>query len=165
MIDHVAIPEERLKILKKDDKWKEELKKFLDVEIGLNEEIVITGEDPFQVMRVKEMIKAFGRGFDFDATLDLLDEEYSLETVEIREFAGKSKKRQTVLKGRVIGTEGKTKKMIEKRTNVKIAVYGKTVSIIGKWNNVRVAREAIEMILFGSMHNTVYRFLETHVVS
>lgn len=164
MIEHIIIPEERLRILRKDDKWKEELKKFLNVEIELNEEILINGDDPFQVMRMKEIMKAFGRGFDFDAAFDLLDEEYLLETIDIGEFTGKSKRRRAVLKGRAIGTEGRTKKMIEKDTEVKIAIYGKTISIIGKWNNLRIAKEAIEMILSGKMHNTVYRFLGTRKV-
>ena len=165
MIEHAMIPEERLRLLKKDDKWKEELKKFMDVEVELNEEVLISGEDSLQVVRVKEIMKAFGRGFDFDAALDLLDEEYLLETMEIREFSGKSKRRQVVLKGRLIGTGGKTKRMIERDASVKIAIYGKTVSIIGKWDNLKVAKEAIGMILSGSKHNTVYRFLETQRVS
>lgn len=165
MIENIMIPEERLRILKKNDKWKKELKEFLNVEIELNEEILINGDDPFQVMRAKEIMKAFGRGFDFDAALDLLDEEYLLETMDMGEFTGKSKRRQIVLKGRIIGTEGRTKKMIERYAEVKIAIYGKTISIIGKWNNLRIAKEAIEMILSGKMHNTVYRFLETGKVS
>jgi len=160
MIDFIVIPEERMKILKKDEKWREQLKKLSDAKIKLNDEISIESEDTFQVLRLKEVMKAFGRGFDFDSALNLLDEDYFLEVIEINDFCGKSKKRQTVLKGRVIGTKGKMKKMVEKYCDVKVAIYGKTISILGIWNNVRKAKQAIEMLLEGRMHTTVYKFLE-----
>ncbi len=160
MIDFVRIPEERMKVLKNDASWKGKLKKFVDIKIKLNDEISIEGEDIFHVMRVKEMFRAIGRGFDFDNSLDLLDEEYVMEVIELKDFAGKSRKRQTILKGRVIGTSGKIKKVIEDKTNVKIAIYGKTISIIGMWKQAIVAKKAVEMLLSGSMHNTVYRFLQ-----
>jgi ribosomal RNA assembly protein len=164
MIEHILIPEERMRKLRKDEKWRTELKKFSEAKIELNEGITIESDDSIQVLRLKEVIKAYGRGFAFKDSLDLLDEEFVLETMDVREFTGKSKKRQIVLKGRVIGTQGKTKGMVEMYTETKIAVYGKTVSIIGRWKDVRMAKEAISMLLSGSMHNTVYRFLETSKV-
>ena len=160
MMDYLLIPEERKKILKRKREWIQQLEKFSNSKIEINEVIKVECEDPLMLLRVKEVLKAFGRGFDFNSSLLLLDESYFLEIIRLDEFAGKSRKRQIVLKGRVIGTEGKTKKMIERYTNTKIAVYGKTVSIIGRAENVRKAREAVEMLLSGAMHRTVYRFLE-----
>lgn len=161
MIEFVAIPEERLKILRRDTRWREQFEKLSNVKIQINDEVSIEGDDPIETLRAKEVIRAFGRGFEFNDALNLLDEEYTLEIVEVKQFAGKSRERQITLKGRVIGTAGKTKKMIEKYSGTKIAVYGKTISIIGKWKDVQIAREAIEMFLSGAMHNTVYRFLES----
>jgi Predicted RNA-binding protein (contains KH domains) len=43
---------------------------------------------------------------------------------------------------------------------VNMAVYGKTVSLIGEMDNIMIAKEAIEMILNGSRHKSVYGFLE-----
>ena len=48
----------------------------------------------------------------------------------------------------------------ETLTGVKISVYGKTVSLIGYPEQIKVAREAIEMLIKGTPHNTVYAFLE-----
>ena len=45
-------------------------------------------------------------------------------------------------------------------TDVDMVVYGKTVSLIGEMDNIMVAKEAIEMILNGSRHKSVYSFLE-----
>jgi ribosomal RNA assembly protein len=160
MIDYVRIPEERLKILKNDKKSIEKLEKFTECKIDINEEVTIEMENPVDVLRIKQVFQAFGRGFDFEIALNLLDEEYYLEVIDVKEFSRKSRARQIELKGRVIGTEGKTKKSIEQHTETNIAVYGKTISVIGKWDKINLAREAIEMLLSGSLHNTVYRFLE-----
>lgn len=160
MIDFVRIPEEKLKILKKDKKFIDQLKKLSEVKIKLNDEVSIESEDSLKILRVKLVIQAFGRGFDFDTALNLLDEDFYLECINIKEFTGKSRTRLTTLKGRVIGTKGKTKKLIEKFSETKIAIYGKTISIIGRWEGLRVAKQAIEMLLQGSLHPTVYRFLE-----
>ncbi|MEM5794243.1 MAG: KH domain-containing protein [Candidatus Aenigmatarchaeota archaeon] len=160
MIDYIAIPEERLKILRKNKKLIEQLEKFTDSKIEINEEISIECEDPLRLMRIKEVLKAFGRGFDFNVALNLLDEDYYLEIIDIKDYSKKSRNRMITLRGRVIGTEGKTKKLIEKYADVKISIYGKTISIIGKWDKIMIAKKAIEMLLSGSLHSSVYRFLE-----
>lgn len=156
MIDFLRIPEKRLKIF---NNYVEELEKIAGCEIKINDEISIETENPILLMRTKEVIKAFGRGFDFDVALSLLDEEYCLETIDVQEFSGKSKKRMVTIKGRVIGREGKAKRLIEKYTNVKITVYGKTVSIVGKWEDVQKARQVVEGLLQGRKHSTVFRNL------
>lgn len=164
MMEFVAIPEDRIKILRENILvYNRKLRSFLDVKVSLNEDVEIDGEDALAVMRAKEVVRAFGRGFEFEDALLLVDEEYILEVLNVSDFA-KSRNRQVVLKGRIIGTESKVKKLIEKCSGAKIAVYGKTVSIIGKWENLRVAREAVEIILSGSRHSTVFMFLKERKV-
>jgi len=160
MIDFVKIPEERMKILRRDRMLKEQLEKFTDAKIKLGNDVEVVADDPLLVLKAKDIVKAFGRGFDTKDALNLLDDEYFLDTIEIKDFAGRSQKRMEILRGRVIGTAGKTKRMIEEFTDSKVSVYGKTVSIIGRWNKVKIAREAIEMLLCGRLHSSVYRFLE-----
>jgi ribosomal RNA assembly protein len=55
--------------------------------------------------------------------------------------------------------DGKTRKIIEELTDANICVYGHTVSIIGNIEQAQAAREAIQMLINGSQHSTVYRFL------
>jgi len=160
MIDFVRIPERRMNILRQDKKIVDEIEKLADVNIDINEEVSIESDDSIKIMLAKNVLKAFGRGFEIDDALNLLDDSYSLEIIEIQEFSGKSRTRMTTLKGRVIGANGKTKRMIEDCAEVKVAIYGKTICIIGRWDDVQFARRAIEMILSGSLHNTVYRFLQ-----
>jgi len=158
MIEVIKIPEERLKIFKSKG-YENQLENLTNSKIDVNDDIFIESEDPIMAMRIKEAVKAFGRGFDFDIALNLLDEEYYLETRNIQDFSGKSRERMAVLKGRLIGSNGRTKRLIEKYTNAKIAIYGKTVSIIGRWDEIQKARQAIEGLLYGRKHATVYRSL------
>lgn len=161
MIDFVAIPEERMELLKeKLSFYNRKLANFFDVRISTNDDVEIDGGNSLEVARAKEIVTAFGRGFEFEDALDLVDESYVLEIVNTKEFSGKSRKRRVELKGRVIGRDGRSKDVIEKYSGAKIVVYGKTVGIIGKWDSVRLAKEAVEMLLAGAKHTSVFKLLE-----
>ena len=162
MIDYISIPEERKKLLKADPRMLKKFEEYSGVKLELNETIEIDSEDPLKILTAKEVLKAFGRGFDMDDAFLLLDEQYLLEIIEIQDFAGKSKNRLQDLKGRVIGSKGRSKDLIEKYAEVKLSIYGKTISIIGKWDRVMISKKAVEMLLNGRLHGSVYRFLEEH---
>ncbi len=157
MKDFVRIPDERMRLLKADPRIQKKLKDFCECDFTYDDDVGIESDDPLKNFRVKDVVKAFGRGFDIDVALNLLDEQFYLEVIEL---GGKSKDRILVLKGRVIGREGRTKKIIEKISEAKISIYGKTISIVGRWDEVQIAKEAIELILSGSKHSTVYGFLK-----
>ena len=50
--------------------------------------------------------------------------------------------------------------MIEELTETNISVYGKTVGIIAEVDSLMIARRAIEMLVEGSAHRNVYKWLE-----
>lgn len=158
MIDFIKIPEKMRNVLKKKPEIREKIEKNTKTKLRINEDILIEG-DSFDVFRAKNVLKAFGRGFDINDSLKLLEDEYGLEIINLSDFV-KSKNKMRIIKGRVIGSKGKTKKYIEIYTNSKISIFGKTISIIAKWNDLAVAKEGIMMILKGSSHQTLYRWLE-----
>jgi ribosomal RNA assembly protein len=158
MKDFIRIPQKRINILKKYHKLKDKIEELTNTKIELNDEVSIEG-DSMDVFQAKNVIKAFGRGFDLDDSLYLLEDEYGLEIINLSEFT-KSKERLKTLKGRIIGTGGKTKKYIEKYADVKTSIFGKTVGIIGKWDKINIAREAIMKLIQGCTHQTLYRWLE-----
>ena len=45
-----------------------------------------------------------------------------------------------------------------------ISVFGKTVAIIGRPDGIERARKAVEMLLEGANHSTVYRFLDSRAL-
>ena len=117
-------------------------------------------EDPTVLFRAKEVITAIGRGFAPEHAFRLLDdEEIVFEVIDLRETVRRSPSDLKRLKGRVIGKEGKTRRIVEELSEANISVYGHTISIIGYPDQVAIAREAISMLIRGSLHGTVYRFL------
>ena len=117
-------------------------------------------EDPTALFRAKEVITAIGRGFSPEHAFRLLeDDETVLEVIDLREIVGRSQSDLKRLKGRVIGKEGKTRRIIEELSEANISVYGHTISIIGQADQAAIAREAVQMLIRGSLHGTVYRFL------
>ncbi|KZX13848.1 KH domain-containing protein [Methanobrevibacter curvatus] len=117
-------------------------------------------EDPLGVWKSNTIIKAIARGFSPENALKLKDDDYYFEIIKIPLYVGKSKKALARYKGRIIGKDGKTRELIIEMADVAMAVYGKTVSLIGEMENLMVAKEAVEMILNGSRHKSVYGFLE-----
>ena len=158
MKDFIRITQKRKDLFKKNEEIKREIEKLTDTKMDSNDEISIEGET-FNVYQAKQVLKAFGRGFDVKNCLYLLEDNYGLEVINLTEFT-KSRKRLKILKGRIIGTGGKTKEYIEKFTEVKLSVLGKTVSIIGEWEKISIAKEAVMKILRGCTHKTLYRWLE-----
>ena len=128
-----------------------------DIEINLAPETT----DPSMLFRAKEIVLAIGRGFSPEKAQRLLDdEEAMLRTVDLREYVGKSESDIKRLSGRVIGRDGKTRRIIEELSGCELSIYGNTVSIIGDLMELDAAKRAVEMILEGSEHAAVYRFLE-----
>jgi len=128
-----------------------------DVTINLNED----SNDPFQLFRARDIVLAIGRGFSPQRAFRLMrNEDDILTIIDLREIFGKNKSDIKRVKGRIIGKDGKTRRIIEESTETYISVYGHTVSIIGGVEGSRIAREAIDMLIRGSQHATVYRFLQ-----
>jgi len=165
---YVKIPQERIgALIGPDGRVKARIEKKLsvvlqidsesgDVEIALSPE----AQDPSLLFRAKEVVTAIGRGFSSEKAFILLeDEEATLTVIDLRELVGRSQADMKRLKGRVIGQNGKTRQIIEELTEAKISVYGHTISILGPLDQAEVAKEAVYMLLEGSQHRTVYRFL------
>lgn len=122
-------------------------------------DVIIKGDDSIGLYSAREIIRAVGRGFNPDIAQLLLKQDYMFETVDLRDFAP-TKNAMLRLKGRVIGSEGRSRKVIEELTETHICIYGKSISIIGEISNVAIAKRAIERLLQGSEHASVYRDLE-----
>lgn len=160
----VRVPKERVAvIIGSHGEVKKALQQHAKVkmEIDSNEGIVtLSGEDSISLYTAREVIKAIGRGFNPEIAQLLFRQDYVLECVELNDYSS-TKDSQQRLKGRVIGENGKSRRHIEEYTECFISVYGKTVCIVGELRHAQVARRAVEKLLEGSMHATVWKFLET----
>lgn len=115
--------------------------------------------DPVLALKARDIVQAMARGFSEARAFRLLDDDAYLEILDIKDFAH-SKNRVAQIRARLIGTRGKTRRIIEELTGVDVSVWGHTVSLIGGSFEMAIARAAMVMLLRGSEHKTVYRFLE-----
>jgi len=160
----IKIPKERVAVLiGKSGETKalieEETNSHLNIDSDEGE-VRISGEDSLGLFTARDIVRAIGRGFSPENAMLILKADYLFELINITDYVGKSKTSMERLKGRVIGTEGKTRKYIEEHTETIVSVYGKTIGIIGEAETVMLARRAVESLLSGSTHTSVYRWLE-----
>lgn len=159
----IRVPKDRLAVLiGKKGEVKRDLEKRTKAALNVDSKesiVTVSGNDALSVFVAREIIKAISRGFSPDTALLLLTIDNVFEIIDISEYV-KSKNHLDRVRGRVIGTDGRTRTYIEELTETHISVYGKTVSIIGIAEYVSVARKAIESLLQGSPHSNVYRWLE-----
>ena len=92
--------------------------------------------------------------------IQLLQDDWFFEMVDLRDHVGKRSNQQRRIRARIIGSEGKIRKLVEQHTDTEISIYNSTVVLVGEENGLIVARQAIEMLASGSEHGTVIKFLE-----
>jgi len=167
-MEYLKIPRDRVGVLiGTSGDVKQEIERITQTKLEIDSEdgsIAISPEDeiedPLGVWKANSIIKAIGRGFNPEIAVKLNNDDFYLEIIKLTLYVGKSKKALSRQKGRIIGKDGRTRELIMDMTEVNMAVYGKTVSFIGKIENIMIAKEAVEMILNGSRHKSVYSFLE-----
>lgn len=164
----LKIPRERIGVLigpngATKKRIEKELSVKLEIESGMGG-VAITlaanAKDPSLLFKAKDVVTAIGRGFSPESVFSLVrDEGAVLDIIDLRLIFGRSESDIRRVKGRIIGKDGKTRRIIEELTETNVCVYGHTVSLIGDIEQVQAAKEAIQMLIRGSQHSTVYRFL------
>jgi ribosomal RNA assembly protein len=165
----VRIPKERVGVLVgSDGKVKQNIEEKLMVELQIESEsggvtIVLSEKtnDPSLLFRAKDVVTAIGRGFSSEQAFRLLrNEDDIFDFIDFRVIFGRSESDIKRVKGRIIGANGKTRKLIEELTDASVVVYGHTVGFIGTFEQVDVAKNAVQMLIDGSQHHTVYKYLQ-----
>jgi ribosomal RNA assembly protein len=132
----------------------------INSETGDVEIVETTKTDPLRVLQAEEVVKAIGRGFTPESAYDLFREDMYFAVIDLKDYAGHKESRQRQIRGRVIGEKGRTRRMIEEHTGCKVSIQGTTVAMIGEVMGLEAAKRAVDMLLSGSEHSTVYGFLE-----
>lgn len=159
----LKIPKERIAVLVgKEGKVKSELEEQTGAKISIDSkegDVRLTSSDSVKLFLLKDIVRAVGRGFNPEIAMQLLKQDYVLELISLSDFV-KSSNQMLRLKGRVIGKNGKSRETIEELTDTNIVVYGKTVAILGFCDNVAISKRAVESLLQGSQHASVFKWLE-----
>jgi ribosomal RNA assembly protein len=164
----VKIPKERVGILiGPEGKTKQYIEAKLEVQLDIDTEGSVgimlkeNCKDPSLFLKAKDVVLAIGRGFSPETAFRLIRNQDDIyDMIDLRLIFGRSDTDIKRVKGRIIGTEGKTRKLIEELTEADVVVYGHTVGIIGSFEEVDAAHNAVQMVIDGCEHHTVYKYLQ-----
>lgn len=158
----IKVPKERVAVLiGKKGETKNKIEKETGVSLSIDSregDVELKGDDALQLYVARDIIRAIGRGFNPDIALILLKQDYVFELVDITMYVKESHILR--MKGRLIGKDGKARKVIEELTQTYISVYGRSVAIIGETECVSMCKRAVESLLQGAPHAVVYKWLE-----
>ena len=167
---YLKIPMDRVAILighngetKNELEQRSGLKIEIDSKLG---EVVIDDhkiDNPLIVIKIENIIRAIARGFSPQNAFRLFDDDADFFIFDLYNYVGKKPSHIRRLKSRIIGREGKTKRVLEELTDSKISIYGHTISIISDIFKMNILKKSIDMLITGSKHATVYRFVENQI--
>ena len=118
--------------------------------------------DPLDEYEAEQVINAVNFGFKMDIALLIKEKELSFNVLSIKNYT--KRKDMSVIKARIIGTEGKTLRTLEQLTDCFFEVHNNEVGIIGHPERMKVAQEAVVNLIRGAKQANVYKFLEKHQI-
>ena len=154
------IPKERVDRMRKDKSIAERIEKQCKCKIRIVDDAIEIDGDAFGEFSTRNVVQAFGRGFDVDTACLLLKDDYYFATIDLGQAFGSDKRIQQV-KARIIGIGGKTKKYIEGVSQAKLSIYGESVSFIGTTSAINEAQAAVNTLIEGGTHRIAYLRMET----
>jgi len=120
------------------------------------------GGDPVALFKARDVVAAIGRGFSPERAFKLFEDGVILSIIDITDYVKPSRNNLVRVRARLIGSGGKTRRIMEETTHTYISIYGDTVAIIGSEEDVRAAEEAVISIINGAPHAQVYRKLNEY---
>ncbi|UCH88944.1 MAG: RNA-processing protein [Thermoplasmata archaeon] len=163
----IKIPKDRIGVLIGiDGKIKEEIEEKSGINIDVDSESgdvkldVKDEAEPVMVLKVADIVNAIAVGFSPERAFRLFGEEIYFTYFDIRNYVGKDPKHVRRIRARIIGTEGKTRRIIEDLSGADISIHRNYIGVIGDLIELDVAKNAVDMVLNGSEHSSVYRYLE-----
>ena len=132
------------------------------ITVGEEGEVRITAPDtePVHAMQARDVVLAIGRGFSPPRALRLTKEGTVLTILDIKFETGKrAKGALRRIRARLIGTDGRARARIEELSGCSVSIYGATVALIGEESQMERATRAVELLLRGSEHATVFHLL------
>ncbi|MBN2228050.1 MAG: RNA-processing protein [Candidatus Thorarchaeota archaeon] len=165
--DIIRVPQDRIGVIVgRNGKVRKRIEELTNVKLDIDSEGIVTisspsgTEDPILAWKARDIVRAIARGFSPKNAMTLIDEDAMLLVISLRDVVGTSPNQIKRVAGRIIGENGRTRRVIEQVTETKLAVYGRTISIIGMNPGLDYARRAIDMLIAGAPHSAVYARLE-----
>jgi len=163
----LKVPKQRIgAVIGKQGQTRKELEEMCDCKIHVdsaNGDVEINSENGNAVTlyKLETVIKAIGRGFAPDHAKLLLDDNTTLNIINLKDLGIHTDKTLETRRGRVIGSQGMIRKFLEDTLDCYVSVQGKTIGIIGEVANIRIAHEAIMRLLKGANIESVKKFIDS----
>ena len=138
--------------------FKNKIEQSLNVKINLEPDFVIIEGSALDEDIAEDIFEAILLGFNQKIALTLKEEGVSFEKVNIKKYVRESRVKTAM--ARVIGKEGRTKKVLSELTGCAIAIKDNIVGIIGKTDDLDIALLAVTSLIRGKPHAKVYSSLE-----
>ncbi len=166
MLEEIIIPMNRIGVLiGPKGSTKREIEKLGTVTLEINssdgsvliEDLASSNQE--KVLKAIDCVKAIARGFSPKNAFKLFEEKNNFDLINLNDFDLKTSKSMKTKRGRVIGSNGRARLEIERTTGVLISIQGKTIAFIGTIEQIDLAKRAVEMLLEGAKHSTVFGFI------
>ncbi|MHB1932525.1 MAG: KH domain-containing protein [Thermoplasmata archaeon] len=165
-IAYARVPEDRIAVvIGREGRTRSEIARRTGTQLTIDAEegeVEIQGPetDPMAVLKARDIVLAIGRGFSPERAFRLLAEDCFFGVVEIKPISRQHDKAGLRrVRSRLIGTEGKARRLVEELSGASMSVYGSTVGLIGNERQLDHATRAVELLLRGSEHATVFHML------
>ena len=141
-------------------KMKKQVEEELHVKItNKRTEISIQGKTENEFL-AEEVIEALDFGFEFRIAMLIKEDDFVFEKISIKSFT--KRKDLNIVRGRIIGKEGRTKKALSVLTKCFFELKNNEVGIIGDSELIKNAQEAVILLIKGTKQANVYKYLEKH---
>ena len=115
-------------------------------------------KDAYSEYIAEKVFTAISMGFELDTALSLSNQNFILETIDIKRAIKGSRYKDAV--SRVIGSKGKIIKSLSELTECVILVRDNIIGIIGETINVSIAVHALNSIVRGAPYSHAVKFIQ-----
>ncbi len=162
------VPIDRIGVLiGHDGRVKEEIMKRTKTNITIDSTtgtVIIEPASPsttaLDLMKAREVVRAIAYGFSPERAFRLFDEDQVLIILDLKQYIGDKPNHLQRVLGRIIGEGGKARRILEEMTGTYISIYDTYIAIIGDYESANIAKNAVELLIEGRRHSTVYRYIE-----
>lgn len=138
-------------------KFKVILEKKLNLSIDIKDNNVVLNGESLDEYEASIVFEAINFGFSLHKAITLKEEDMAFRVIHIKEH---TKRNLREIKSRLIGKNGKTRKVMEEITGCKILIKEGNVGIIGYVEDAENLSIAIIKIIKGSKQSNMYQYLE-----
>ncbi len=133
---------------------KKKLEKALDVKITNKGKLVFVDGEADKEFTALQVMEAIKLDFPIEKALELTNEDVILQTIHIKDITKRNDLER--VRGRIIGTQGKTLKTLNNVTGCHFELSDNQVGIIGNTEDIEEAKQAVTSLIQGSKQSNVY---------